>query len=267
VTDAAERAAWITLAGVDGVGLAHFGALVGQAGGAGAVLDLARRDALDQLPDGRRLTRGVRTAIADAARDPERAQAELDRSGVWTITPLDGAYPPGLRDLADPPPVLYGQGDPAAIARPRRISVVGTRRPSVLGRVLAGTIARQLVQLEAVVVSGLAFGIDGAAHAATVAAGGVTVGVIGSGHQQPGPRAHAGLVRDILARGAVVGELAPHARPTRGTFPRRNRLLSALSQAVIVVEAPTRSGASTRRTTRSSRAGRSSSCRAGPATG
>ena len=71
----------------------------------------------------------------------------------------------------------------------------------------------------------------------------MTVGVIGSGHRQPGPRAHAGLVRDILARGAVVGELAPHARPTRGTFPRRNRLLSALAQAVIVVEAPTRSGA------------------------
>jgi len=243
VTDAAERAAWITLAGVDGVGLVHFGALVGQAGGACAVLDLARRGALHDLPHARRLTRAVRTAIADAAHEPERAQAELDRSGVWTITPLDAAYPPGLGDLADPPPVLYGQGDQAALARPRRISVVGTRRPSVLGRALAGTIARQLVQLDAVVVSGLAFGIDGAAQAATVAAGGVTVGVIGSGHQRPGPRAHASLVRDILTRGAVVGELAPHARPTRGTFPRRNRLLSALSQAVIVVEAPTRSGA------------------------
>ena len=243
MTDAAERAAWITLAGVDGVGLAHFGALVGQAGGAGPVLDLARRAALDELPAGRRLPRGVRTAIAEAARDPERAQAELDRSGVWTITPLDAAYPPGFNDLGDPPPVLYGQGDLATLADPRRVSIVGTRRPSVLGRALAGTIARQLVQLDAVVVSGLAFGIDGAAQAATVAAGGVTVGVIGSGHQQPGPRAHAGLVRDILARGAVVGELAPHARPTRGTFPRRNRLLSALAQAVIVVEAPIRSGA------------------------
>ena len=243
MTENGERAAWITLAGVDGVGPAHFDALVGQAGGADTVLGLARRDALDELPAGRRLTRGVRAAVADAARDPDRAQAELDRAGVWTITALDAAYPPGFGDLADPPPVLYGQGDPGALAMPRRISVVGTRRPSVLGRALAGAIARQLVQLDAVVVSGLAFGIDGAAQAATVAAGGVTVGVIGSGHQRPGPRAHAGLVRDILVRGAVVGELAPHARPTRGTFPRRNRLLSALAQAVIVVEAPTRSGA------------------------
>jgi DNA processing protein len=243
MTENGERAAWITLADVDGVGPAHFGALVGQAGGACAVLDLARREALDELPAGRRLTRGVRGAIADAARDPERAHAELDRAGVWTITALDAVYPPGFGDLADPPPVLYGQGDPETLARPRRVGVVGTRRPSVLGRALAGAIARQLVQLDAVVVSGLAFGIDGAAQAATVAAGGVTVAVIGSGHQRPGPRAHAGLVRDILVRGAVVGELAPHARPTRGTFPRRNRLLSALAQAVIVVEAPTRSGA------------------------
>ena len=243
MTENGERAAWITLAGVDGVGPAYFDALVGQAGGAAAVLDLAQRDALHELPAGRRLTRGVRAAIADAARDPDGAREELDRAGVWTITALDAAYPPGFGDLADPPPVLYGQGDPATLAMPRRISVVGTRRPSVLGRALAGAIARQLVQLDAVVVSGLAFGIDGAAQAATVAAGGVTVGVIGSGHQRPGPRAHAGLVRDILVRGAVIGELAPHARPTRGTFPRRNRLLSALAQAVIVVEAPTRSGA------------------------
>lgn len=243
MTEVGERAAWITLAGVDGVGLAHFSALVGQAGGAGPVLDLARRDALDEVPAGRRLTRGVRAAVAAAARDPGRAQAELERSGVWTITALDAAYPPGLVALADPPPVLYGQGDLRTLSAPRRVSVVGTRRPSALGRALAGAIARQLVQLDVVVLSGLAFGIDGAAHAATVAAGGVTVGVIGAGHERPGPRAHAGLVRDILARGAVIGELAPHARPTRGTFPRRNRLLSALARAVIVVEAPTRSGA------------------------
>ena len=243
MTDAAERAAWITLAGVDGVGPAHFAALVGQAGGARAVLDLARRGALDDLSAGRRLSRGVRSAIGTAARDPGHAQEELDHCGVWTLTPLEAAYPPGLQVLADPPPVLYGKGDPTTLARTRRVSVVGTRRPSALGRALAAAIARQLVQLDAVVVSGLAFGIDGAAQAATVAAGGVTVGVIGSGHQRPGPRAHADLVRDILVRGAVVGELAPHARPSRGTFPRRNRLLSALSLAVIVVEAPTRSGA------------------------
>lgn len=243
VTDGVERAAWLSLAAVDGVGPVHFAALVGEAGGAHRVLDLGRHDALEDLAAGRRLSRAVRTAVTEAAQDPPRAQAELTAAGVWTITPLDPTYPSGFRSLADPPPVLYGQGDPAVLERPRRVSVVGTRRPSALGRALAGAIARQLVQLDALVISGLAFGIDGAAQAATVAVGGLTLGVIGSGHQRPGPRAHAALVRDILARGAVVGELPPHARPTRGTFPRRNRLLSALSQAVIVVEAPARSGA------------------------
>ena len=238
-----ERAAWLALAAVDGVGPAHFGALVGEAGGALAVLQLAEDGRLASLDAGRRLPRAVRDAVVRAAREPGRAQAELDRSAVWTITALDAGYPEGFGVLPDPPPVLYGQGDPAALTAARRVSVVGTRRPSPLGRALAGSIARQLVELGAIVLSGLAFGIDGAAQAATVAAGGVTIGVIGSGHEEPGPRAHAGLVRQILARGAVVGELPPHARPTRGTFPRRNRLLSALAQAVIVVEAPTRSGA------------------------
>jgi DNA processing protein len=238
-----ERAAWLALAAVDGVGLAHFSALVGEAGGALPVLQLAREDGLARLAAGRRLPPAVREAVARAARQPDRAQMELDRSGVWTITALDAAYPKGFAVLPDPPPVLYGQGDAVTLTAPRRVSVVGTRRPSPLGRALAGSIARQLVELGAVVVSGLAFGIDGAAQAATVAAGGVTIGVIGSGHEEPGPRAHARLVRQILANGAVIGELPPHARPTRGTFPRRNRLLSALAQAVIVVEAPTRSGA------------------------
>jgi len=95
-----------------------------------------------------------------------------------------------------------------------------------------------------VVVSGLAIGIDGAAHAATVEAGGRTVAVIGGGHAVPGPRAHRALVARILATGgALVGELAPDLHPTKGTFPRRNRLISVLTDATVVVEAPLRSGA------------------------
>jgi DNA processing protein len=217
-----ERDWWLERAAVDGVGLAQFSALVGEAGGALPVLQLGREGGLDRLAAARRLPRTVRDAIARVAREPGQAQAELERSAVWAITALDAAYPDGFAVLPDPPPVLYGQGDPTALAASRRVSVVGTRRPSPLGRALAGSIARQLVELGVVVVSGLAFGIDGAAQAATVAAGGVTIGVIGSGHEEPGPRAHAGLVRQILARGAVVGELPPHARPTCGTFPRRS---------------------------------------------
>ena len=243
MTAAGERAAWLALAAVDGVGLVHFSALVGEAGGAAAVVEVARQRRLTELAAGRRLPGAVRSRLEVAAQDPAAAQAELDRCGVWAFTALDPGYPAAFATLAEPPPVLYGQGDPAALQAPRRVSVVGTRRPSVVGRALAAAVARQLVELDAVVVSGLAFGIDGAAHAATVAQGGVTIAVIGSGHEQPGPRAHLGLVREILRRGAVIGELPPHARPTQGTFPRRNRLLAALASATIVVEAPIRSGA------------------------
>ena len=93
-------------------------------------------------------------------------------------------------------------------------------------------------------MSGLAVGIDGAAHAATVEAAGATVAVLGAGHGEPGPRAHRALAgRIVTGGGAVISESAPHVRATRGTFPRRNRIISALADATLVIEAPARSGA------------------------
>jgi DNA processing protein len=113
-----------------------------------------------------------------------------------------------------------------------------------MGRALATKVAALLVDCGATVVSGLAFGIDGAAHAATLDAAGITVGIIGAGHAHAGPRGHRRLLDRIVASGgAVIGELSPDVMPTRGTFPRRNRLISALGDAVIVIEAPARSGA------------------------
>jgi DNA processing protein len=105
-------------------------------------------------------------------------------------------------------------------------------------------VAHALSAAGATIVSGLALGIDGAAHAATVDAGGRTVAVIGGGHGQVYPRAHARLAREIVdAGGAVVSELAPDFEPTKGTFPRRNRVISGLADATVVVEAPAKSGA------------------------
>jgi DNA processing protein len=122
--------------------------------------------------------------------------------------------------------------------------VVGTRRATSSGRDVAARIAQALVAADAVVVSGLAFGIDGAAHEATLRAGGTTVAVIGGGHATMGPSGHRRLGEAILAAGgAVVSELPPDAEPTRGTFPRRNRIISGLTDATVVVEAPARSGA------------------------
>ncbi|HVL53166.1 MAG TPA: DNA-processing protein DprA, partial [Vitreimonas sp.] len=109
---------------------------------------------------------------------------------------------------------------------------------------VAGRIAGAVARAGAAVVSGLAIGIDGAAHAATLAEGGVTVAVLGGGHERLFPRSHRRLVDAICrAGGAVVSELPPDAEPTPGTFPRRNRIVSGLSEATIVVEAGARSGA------------------------
>jgi DNA processing protein len=247
---AEERTAWIALASVDGVGELTFLRLLEVFGSASAALAMIR----DGSPT--RVARRVRAAtgwrvpadtiggIIEAARDPgapERRAAEL---GGWVLMPLDVGYPTRLRDLEPAPHVLFGIGDRAALEAPRSVAVVGTRRPTGAGRLLASQVATRLAECKAVVVSGLAIGIDGAAHAATVEAGGRTVAVIGSGLARPGPRAHVRLARAIVERGgSIVGELPPDARPSRGTFPRRNRIISGLSDATLVIEAPARSGA------------------------
>ena len=140
--------------------------------------------------------------------------------------------------------MLFVRGAPAALAAPHAVAVVGTRRPTEPGRRVAARIADALARTGAVVVSGLAVGIDGAAHAAVVAAGRPTVAVLGSGHDRLFPRAHVRLASAIVeSGGAVVSELPPDASPTKGTFPRRNRLISGLADATVVVEAAARSGA------------------------
>jgi len=156
----------------------------------------------------------------------------------------DGAYPARLAAVEMPPHVLFVLGDPTALEARAAVAVVGTRRATNAGRAIAARIATNLVSTGAAIVSGLATGIDGAAHAATIHAGGVTIAVIGSGHAQLHPRIHDRLAASIArSGGAVVSELAPDVRPTRGTFPRRNRVISGLADATVVVEAPARSGA------------------------
>lgn len=238
-----ERDAWLALSAVSGVGEATFWSLIGAHGGAlqamGAVA-AGWRPQDDEL----RITRQTRAAIVAAWQDPGWVGRRVDELGLWTVTPLDPAFPPRLRDIDPPPATIFGWGDISALVAERTVAMVGTRRPTLDGRTLAARIATRLVEADAVIVSGLAIGIDGAAHAATVGAGGRTVAVIGGGHAHPGPRAHRSLLRVIVeSGGAVVSELAPDTLPTRGTFPRRNRIISALGDATIVVEAPGRSGA------------------------
>ena len=247
---ARERVAWVALASTAGVGDAWFGRLLAACGSAAAALEGVA--SLQRADSDRRLARrvglpaspGLAARLRDAHADPRRTERRVSDLGGWTLTPLDGDYPTRLTELEHPPPVLYGLGRQDVLLDPALVAVVGTRRPTGLGRHLAARVASRLAHVGASVVSGLAVGIDGVAHAATVEAGGSTLGVAGSGLQAPAPEANRRLVRAILAgRGAIVSELAPDVQATRGTFPRRNRIISVLARATIVVEAPARSGA------------------------
>jgi len=143
-----------------------------------------------------------------------------------------------------PPPALFVRGSLQPLAAQHVVAVVGTRRPSPPGRRVASRIATGLARAGATVVSGLAIGIDGAAHAACVTEGKPTIAFIGGGHAVLFPRAHDRLADAIVdGGGAVISEYAPRVEPSRGTFPQRNRLISGSADAVVVVEAGARSGA------------------------
>ena len=240
----AERDAWAVLASVHGLGPVTFGLMLREHGTAGRVVELARS------PAGRRLIRdgphGGRVRLSEemvetlgrVASDPDSILAGLQAAGTSVLTIDDEAYPARLRAIAEPPPVLFVRGDPASLSTTRAVGIVGTRRPTEAGRRIAARIADAVARLGAVVVSGLAIGIDGAAHAAVVSAGLPTVAVLGSGHDRLFPKAHRRLAAAIVdAAGAIVSELPPDAGPTKGTFPRRNRLISGLAEATVVVEA------------------------------
>jgi DNA processing protein len=248
---AEERRATIALASVEGVGPEIFWLLVSAFRGAAAVIQRAAFGDVRRWADAHRYANHLPLirpqALSSIERLPatmDRTLAEIDEAGLWTLTAFDDGYPRRLHDLDPKPPVIHGLGDPAVLAAPRIAAVVGTRRPTPAGRLLAGQVAARLVDAKAVVVSGAAVGIDGAAHAATLAAGGLTIAVIGGGHQHPGPRAHRDLRRQIVdSGGALISEHHPMVEPTHGTYPRRNRVIAALGDGTVVIEAPKVSGA------------------------
>jgi len=171
-----------------------------------------------------------------------RLWAAIEDSGARVLVRGDAAYPSLLAEIARPPVLLYVRGEVRCLAHPG-VAVVGTRRATDYGRRTADAIARDLVAAGLSVVSGLALGIDGAAHAAALDAGGVTVAVLGCGLDIPYPAGSERLRDAIAAHGALVSEYPPGAEPLPGRFPARNRIVSGLSLATVVVEAGERSGA------------------------
>ena len=246
-----EREAWVVITSVEGLGPVGFGALLGHFGSGRAILDVAARPGASALfvraaAEGPRRIFGesVANLIVKAAAEPETVLGEIEAAGLTVVTLDDEDYPARLRAIEMPPHVLFVEGDVAALNIDRAVAVVGTRRATEAGRRIAARIGAAIAKTGASVVSGLAVGIDGAAQAAVTAVRGRTVAVLGSGHGQLYPRAHTTLARSIIATGgAIVSEMPPHSHPTGGTFPRRNRIISGLADATIVVEAAERSGA------------------------
>jgi DNA processing protein len=195
------------------------------------------RDHADLLPEG--AMRRLETGEGRRAAEDEMKRAE--RLGARLVPLCSPDYPALLRQIYDPPPVLWVRGrlpdvEPA-------VAVVGTRAASPHGRALARAMARDLAAGGAAVVSGLARGIDAAAHEGALEGRGRTVAVLGSGIDRVYPPEHDALAGRIAAQGAVVSELPLGTPPLAGNFPRRNRIIAGLCVAVVVVEAPKRSGA------------------------
>ncbi|MFO1354943.1 MAG: DNA-processing protein DprA [Gammaproteobacteria bacterium] len=180
--------------------------------------------------------------ISSGARDPGAEAWLAAAPDHHLISWDDPRYPALLRQIPDPPVALFVRGDPACLAVPQ-LAIVGSRNASPGGAATARAFATHLARCGLGITSGLALGIDAAAHAGALAGGGTTVAVLGTGPDRIYPREHVALAGAIAARGALCSEFPPGMGPMRGNFPRRNRLISGLAVGTLVVEARLQSGA------------------------
>ena len=190
------------------------------------------------------LPRALLQAFCEARRsiNLEREMEAVARAGAHLLTLDDEAYPELLRQLTHKPPLLYVRGR----IQPdddKCLAIVGTRKPSRYGRNIASQLAGELARQDITIVSGLALGIDSAAHRGALQAGGRTIALLGTGIDITYPRENRELAQAIEANGALISELPLRAKPLAKNFPQRNRLISGMCLGVLVAEAPERSGA------------------------
>lgn len=192
---------------------------------------------------------GHATDALATLKNPDHAQRQAEQvlrqaalEHIHILLPGEALYPQLLRTIVDPPGVLFCKGNPALLNRPS-LAVVGARQATAAGLENAFAFARALAEAGLVVTSGLARGIDGAAHRGALAAGGPTMAVLGSGCRRIYPPEHASLAGQIADCGAIVSEQLPDAPPHKAHFPRRNRLISGMTLGTLVVEAGLKSGA------------------------
>lgn len=173
----------------------------------------------------------------------EKILADCTKRKISILTWQDARFPSKLKNIPDPPLILYYKGQLPAFDEEPMIGIVGTRRASAYGRTTAGKLGREVAQGGGIVVSGMAEGVDAAATESALSAGKTAVGVLGCGVDRMYPISNRKLFRKMEQQGCLISEYPPGTPPAKWHFPRRNRIISGMSCGVVVVEAPTKSGA------------------------
>ncbi|UHD15414.1 DNA-processing protein DprA [Thiocapsa bogorovii] len=227
---------WIVLISAPGIGSRTAARLLERYGSPRAVAEASRHDLA---------AAGISSEAIAALKQPdgaalERILAWADQPDACVLTRADARYPPLLAEIPDAPLLLYVRGDPELLAEPQ-LAVVGSRNPTPSGLEITRDFARRLAADGLLITSGLALGVDGAAHAGALEAG-RTIAVLGTGPDLVYPATHRELARRVAERGALVTEFPPGQGPSARNFPRRNRIISGLSVGVLVTEAALKSG-------------------------
>ena len=237
---AGDEKYWAALAAVEGIGSAAMLRLYDRFKDMSLAWSAARSELIEAgIPKER-----AAQVVEERKRiDPDIEMERVESANARLITFGSAAFPPLLREIPSPPAVLYIKGGFTEQDLTRTIAIVGTRRISPYGRQITSLLAADLAAAGLTVISGLAFGVDGAAHRATLDAGGRTIAVLGTGIDIVYPAKHRRLAEEVAESGAVVTEFPPGTKPAGENFPQRNRIISGLSVATLVTEAPAKSGA------------------------
>jgi len=234
-----DKRYWVGFTLIKGIGAVRLQALIHNFGD----LESAWRAAPADLAEAGLGAKVIERVIqAREKMDLEKIWEQIARQGIQILTWEDEAYPSRLKEIDQPPPVLYVRGEylpEDAFA----VALVGTRRVTPYGRQITEEIAAFLAANGMTVISGLARGVDAIAHTAALKAGGRTLGILGSGVDRIYPPEHRALAEQMMERGAIISDYAPGTPPEASNFPPRNRIISGLSLAVVVIEAGETSGA------------------------